>query len=301
MKSRDGRKPGSADREVLAGLVERVTFHNPDNGFCVLRVKARGHRDLVTVVGHAAMVAAGEWITASREWVHDRTHGQQFRARFLRSSAPSSVEGIDKVSRLGHDPGHRPGLRPQAGTGVRRSGVRRHRGGARAAARGQRHRPGPGRAHHRRLGRAEGRARDHGLPAQPRGGHGAGRAHFQDLRGRRRRGHDGEPVPSGARHSRHRVQDGRCHRDEAGHREDGADPGARRHRLRADRGDGRGSPRVAARGARAAGGPPARGARRRDPDRAGAGAGRGHGRRGRGGGHPVRIPRGVVPGRAGDR
>ena len=96
MKSRDERQPGSADREVLAGLVERVTFHNPDSGFCVLRVKARGHRDLVTVVGHAAMVAAGEWITASGEWVNDRTHGQQFKARFLRSSAPSSIEGIEK-------------------------------------------------------------------------------------------------------------------------------------------------------------------------------------------------------------
>ena len=31
-------------REGLAGLVERVTFHNPENGFCVLRVKARGQR-----------------------------------------------------------------------------------------------------------------------------------------------------------------------------------------------------------------------------------------------------------------
>jgi exodeoxyribonuclease V alpha subunit len=82
------------DHEVLAGMVERVTFHNPENGFCVLRVKARGHRDLVTLVGHAAMIAAGEWITASGEWVNDRTHGQQFRARFLRSSAPSSIEGI---------------------------------------------------------------------------------------------------------------------------------------------------------------------------------------------------------------
>ena len=96
MNSRDERQPGSAEREVLAGLAERVTFHNPDSGFCVLRVKARGHRDLVTVVGHAAMVAAGEWITASGEWVNDRTHGQQFKARFLRSSAPSSIEGIEK-------------------------------------------------------------------------------------------------------------------------------------------------------------------------------------------------------------
>jgi hypothetical protein len=28
--------------EVLAGLVDRVTFHNSENGFCVLRVKADG-------------------------------------------------------------------------------------------------------------------------------------------------------------------------------------------------------------------------------------------------------------------
>ena len=94
--SETGARPGMSDREVLAGLVERVTFHNPDSGFCVLRTKARGHRDLVTVVGHAAMVAAGEWITASGEWVNDRTHGQQFKARFLRCSAPSSTEGMEK-------------------------------------------------------------------------------------------------------------------------------------------------------------------------------------------------------------
>jgi exodeoxyribonuclease V alpha subunit len=82
--------------EVLAGLVERVTFHNADNGFCVLRAKARGHRDLVTVIGYAATISAGEWITASGEWVNDTTHGQQFKARFLRTSAPTSTDGIEK-------------------------------------------------------------------------------------------------------------------------------------------------------------------------------------------------------------
>jgi exodeoxyribonuclease V alpha subunit len=66
--------------------VERVTFHNLENGFCVLRTKARGHRDLVTVVGHSATIAAEEWITATGEWVNDRNHGQQFKARFLRTS-----------------------------------------------------------------------------------------------------------------------------------------------------------------------------------------------------------------------
>ena len=83
-------------QEVLAGLVERVTYHNVENGFCVLRAKARGHRDVVTVVGHAATIAAGEWITASGEWINDRTHGQQFKARFLRTSPPTSADGIEK-------------------------------------------------------------------------------------------------------------------------------------------------------------------------------------------------------------
>src|SRR5271167_861365 len=83
--------PESSTQQVLAGLVERVTFHNVENGYCVLRAKARGHRDLVTVVGHAATIAAGEWITASGEWINDRTHGQRFKARFLRTSPPTSA------------------------------------------------------------------------------------------------------------------------------------------------------------------------------------------------------------------
>jgi exodeoxyribonuclease V alpha subunit len=86
----------SSTQEVLAGLIERVTYHNAENGFCVLRTKARGHRDVVTVVGHAAAVSAGEWITASGEWINDRAHGQQFRARFLRTSPPTSADGIEK-------------------------------------------------------------------------------------------------------------------------------------------------------------------------------------------------------------
>jgi len=89
-------RPDSSNREVLAGLIERVTFHNAENGFCVLRIKARGHRDLVTVVGHAASISAGEWVTAGGEWVNDRTHGQQFKTRFLRTSAPTTTEGIEK-------------------------------------------------------------------------------------------------------------------------------------------------------------------------------------------------------------
>ncbi len=82
--------------EVLSGLVERVAFHSSESGFCVLRVKARGHRDVVTVVGSAAMISAGEWVTASGSWNNDRKFGLQFKARFLKASAPTTLEGIEK-------------------------------------------------------------------------------------------------------------------------------------------------------------------------------------------------------------
>ena len=68
----------AAPLEALAGTVERVTYHNAENGFAVLKVQARGKRDLVTVIGHAASVMEGEWVTASGSWVSDRTHGVQF-------------------------------------------------------------------------------------------------------------------------------------------------------------------------------------------------------------------------------
>ncbi len=92
----EGKSHRDSPGEVISGLVERVTFHNLETGFCVLRIKARGHRDLVTTIGHAAMISAGEWVTASGDWINDRTHGLQFRARFLKTSAPTSLDGIEK-------------------------------------------------------------------------------------------------------------------------------------------------------------------------------------------------------------
>jgi len=73
-----------------------VTFHNEDAGFCVLKVKAKGHRDLVTVVGSLASLSPGEWINAQGRWVQDREFGMQFKAELLTSTAPTTKEGIEK-------------------------------------------------------------------------------------------------------------------------------------------------------------------------------------------------------------
>ena len=90
-------KPSALPKtERVEGLVERVTFHNETNGFCVLRVKARGFRDIVTVVGHTPTVNPGEWLTARGEWFIDNVHGQQFRAKILNVAAPTTLQGIEK-------------------------------------------------------------------------------------------------------------------------------------------------------------------------------------------------------------
>ncbi len=81
---------------TISGLIERVTFHSPETGFFVARVKVQGKRDLDTVLGSAPDINAGEWITADGAWVRDPEHGLQFKADSLRTSAPTSREGIEK-------------------------------------------------------------------------------------------------------------------------------------------------------------------------------------------------------------
>ena len=61
--------------EALSGQIERVTFHNAENGFAVLKVKVKGRRDLATVVGNVTSVTAGEHFEATGQWRIDRQHG----------------------------------------------------------------------------------------------------------------------------------------------------------------------------------------------------------------------------------
>lgn len=82
--------------ESLTGTLERVTFHNADNGFCVLRVVVKGQRELITVVGHAATVTPGEWLDCQGSWHHDKQHGMQFRASAIKAVPPNTLAGIEK-------------------------------------------------------------------------------------------------------------------------------------------------------------------------------------------------------------
>ncbi len=84
------------EMEKLAGLIERVTFHNEESGFCVIKVKVKGHKDFVSVVGNIPNIVAGEWLNAQGKWIVDSSYGQQFKAEFLETCKPDTLDGIEK-------------------------------------------------------------------------------------------------------------------------------------------------------------------------------------------------------------
>src|SRR5450631_1603886 len=94
--NRKPQQPPSQEFERLDGLVERVTFHNADSGFCVLRLHVKGERELVTLVGFVPSVTPGEYASASGHWITDREHGRQFKAVYVKVSPPTTLTGIER-------------------------------------------------------------------------------------------------------------------------------------------------------------------------------------------------------------
>ncbi|NTV49199.1 MAG: ATP-dependent RecD-like DNA helicase [Geobacteraceae bacterium] len=82
--------------ERISGSVERVTFHSEESGFCVIRIKVKGKRELVTVIGSAATITPGEFVECVGTWHNDKTHGLQFKTTHLKTVPPSTLEGIEK-------------------------------------------------------------------------------------------------------------------------------------------------------------------------------------------------------------
>ncbi len=82
--------------EHITGTIERVTFHNPENGFVVLRALVAGRRGLVAVVGRTPRAVVGELFEADGGWKQDPEHGLQFQAEELRTTPPHTPAGIEK-------------------------------------------------------------------------------------------------------------------------------------------------------------------------------------------------------------
>ena len=82
--------------ETLNGILERIVFENPDTGFTIGRFSARGHAELVTIVGNLASVNPGESLLLNGEWVNNPKYGLQFQIERAETIQPANIIGIRK-------------------------------------------------------------------------------------------------------------------------------------------------------------------------------------------------------------
>ena len=80
----------------VQGQIERITFHNEDNGFTILRLKVPGYRELVTLVGNLMAPLPGQVINATGEWTNHPQFGEQFKVIQYNTLVPATVTGIEK-------------------------------------------------------------------------------------------------------------------------------------------------------------------------------------------------------------
>lgn len=81
----------------LSGIVERVTFHNPENGWSVLKVSPFNEpQKLATVVIHQAKVFAGSSMEFRGVWSHHPKHGEQFKAESAIEKKPATTAAMEK-------------------------------------------------------------------------------------------------------------------------------------------------------------------------------------------------------------
>jgi exodeoxyribonuclease V alpha subunit len=95
--------------EKIQGQVERITYSNEDNGYSVIKVRMRGRRDLVTVVGNFVAVTPGEELRMEGSWGQHSQYGEQFKVERYETLTPATVEGIRKYLGIGSDQGDRAG------------------------------------------------------------------------------------------------------------------------------------------------------------------------------------------------
>jgi exodeoxyribonuclease V alpha subunit len=82
--------------EAITGTVERVTYHNPQNGYTIARVNVRGHEDLTTVVGNFAQLQPGQTMRFWGFWKEHPQYGSQFVASGHEETRPATLNGLEK-------------------------------------------------------------------------------------------------------------------------------------------------------------------------------------------------------------
>ena len=90
--------PSRADGAVLDGVLERVTFANPETGYTIARIAPEhgGGADLITAVGPLLGAQVGEFLRLRGRWSSHPRFGRQFEVHSYATVLPATAAGIQK-------------------------------------------------------------------------------------------------------------------------------------------------------------------------------------------------------------
>ncbi len=80
----------------LRGVVEHITYQNPENGWSVMKVKVKDYKDPVTLTGSLLDVPVGSVLLCEGQWKVDSRYGQQFVVESWEEVMPATIYGIEK-------------------------------------------------------------------------------------------------------------------------------------------------------------------------------------------------------------
>ena len=80
----------------IRGVVECITYQNPENGYTVLKCAVKSYKELVTVIGSLLDVNVGSVLLIYGNWKVDSRYGRQFAAESWEETLPATVFGIEK-------------------------------------------------------------------------------------------------------------------------------------------------------------------------------------------------------------
>ena len=82
--------------DILRGTIERITFHNEENGYTVAQLQPDGAAYTVAVIGAMLGINVGESVELRGVWTSHPQYGRQFKADTVKTVLPATIAGLEK-------------------------------------------------------------------------------------------------------------------------------------------------------------------------------------------------------------
>jgi exodeoxyribonuclease V alpha subunit len=94
--AKDSEATNKDATETVRGTVERITFHNPDNGYTVAKLLPDRAKTAVTILGNFTNLVVGETLICSGVWNTHPQWGRQMQVSQYETVRPATAMAVEK-------------------------------------------------------------------------------------------------------------------------------------------------------------------------------------------------------------